>query len=644
MKFQVSLLIRIILIFSLVQPVLALEGEDGKNKPQRAKRKRVNSGKKLSLEEAPPRQRKASKRSRVRDENAKAEINEKVTPVTPPDLPEEVWLHIFDFAVYPNTRKASDRLQSYETILAIADVDTQARRLVTDPLFLENFIARIPDPSLEKWEKADSKYALKQAFSHIYAAKHVAKLESQGKGSEALRVYCRALEGSPLSESRLIGYQAGRLSGIKRAPFLANEEPVKKLILEKAMIAAFSFLSDLNQDAAKGLPVDYKMDEAWLQLYYILYPLHMISVQNRVKEVKELVWKDCEEKKNIRGYLLRLIAINEFCLIEEERTKILILASENGDAIAQYMLSQRYKAGKHLQQDLTKVLEWLTKAAERGHLEAQYELGLWHHRGEGGTANPEEAVKWFKMAAEEDHGMAQLLLSDCYMIGRGIPKDTIEAVKWLESAVKLNVPDAHFELYKSYMSGEGVSQNLAVALRCLASAAALDLPEAQFELGKRYMRGDGVRQNWKKALTLFTKAKAQGHLDALYNIALCYENGYGVERNLEKAKTLYSQATGHGHMEAQYKLGLCYEREDNNEGGERLDMAVALYTQGAQNGHKQSLYRLGQAAEQNHVEAQRLLGMCYAEGNGVPRNVERAIFWLSKVKEQREKDFNSEQP
>ena len=45
-----------------------------------------------------------------------------------------------------------------------------------------------------------------------------------------------------------------------------------------------------------------------------------------------------------------------------------------------------------------------------------------------------------------------------------------------------------------------------------------------------------------------------------------------------------------------------------------------------------------QAAEQGHAEAQYNLGVCYANGCGVPKDLQPAIYWYTKAAEQGNED------
>lgn len=82
----------------------------------------------------------------------------------------------------------------------------------------------------------------------------------------------------------------------------------------------------------------------------------------------------------------------------------------------------------------------------------------------------------------------------------------------------------------------------------------------------------------------------------------------------QEAVTLLRKAAEQNSPEAQFLLGHCYEQ---GTGVPRNDHAkLEWYTKSAQN---------------NHLERQYKLGLCYFTGQGVPKNIKKAIEWLLKA-------------
>ena len=78
-----------------------------------------------------------------------------------------------------------------------------------------------------------------------------------------------------------------------------------------------------------------------------------------------------------------------------------------------------------------------------------------------------------------------------------------------------------------------------------------------------------------------------------------------------------AKAAEQGHADAQYDLGCCYY---NGEGVPR-DMAKAV-----------EWFR--KAAEQGYADAQYNLGVCYYNGEGIGKDLKEAVLWLEKAKAQ----------
>lgn len=82
---------------------------------------------------------------------------------------------------------------------------------------------------------------------------------------------------------------------------------------------------------------------------------------------------------------------------------------------------------------------------------------------------------------------------------------------------------------------------------------------------------------------------------------------------------LCRQGAEKGNKELQYKLGVFY------------------YTgEGVNRDYNQAVYWLTKAANQGYADAQTLLGSCYFDGEGVTQNSKQAVFWWTKAANQGE--------
>ena len=63
--------------------------------------------------------------------------------------------------------------------------------------------------------------------------------------------------------------------------------------------------------------------------------------------------------------------------------------------------------GPGVEQNLTKAVEWYTKAAEKGNLDAMYNLGLCFHHGQGVEKNLARALEWYTKSRDAGDADAQ---------------------------------------------------------------------------------------------------------------------------------------------------------------------------------------------------------------------------------------------
>lgn len=113
-----------------------------------------------------------------------------------------------------------------------------------------------------------------------------------------------------------------------------------------------------------------------------------------------------------------------------------------------------------------------------------------------------------------------------------------------------------------------------------------------------------VNNEPKRAFTYFKKGALKGSIDASLELAAFYHDGKGVTKNIKLAKKHFKLAADNGCMEAQYQIAHIYY-------GEKDYTTCAHYTK--------------LSAQQNHADAQALLGNLYHKAIGVPRNLDRAI-------------------
>ena len=94
----------------------------------------------------------------------------------------------------------------------------------------------------------------------------------------------------------------------------------------------------------------------------------------------------------------------------------LIVASDLGDAEAQFELGVLYFHGRSVERDTDKALALYRKSAAQNHVISQNNIGWMHEIGAGVAVDYSEAEKWYRRAAEQGYAIAQRNLSQIYVM------------------------------------------------------------------------------------------------------------------------------------------------------------------------------------------------------------------------------------
>lgn len=90
--------------------------------------------------------------------------------------------------------------------------------------------------------------------------------------------------------------------------------------------------------------------------------------------------------------------------------------------------------------------------------------------------------------------------------------------------------------------------------------AALGSADAQYWLAMRHIYGQGVPEDNVLAFSLLEKAAAQDHIEAAYALAICFHYGHGTAVSLETAFRLYIRCAQAGHGKGMEVTGRFYNR------------------------------------------------------------------------------------
>ena len=135
--------------------------------------------------------------------------------------------------------------------------------------------------------------------------------------------------------------------------------------------------------------------------------------------------------------------------------------------------------------------------------------------------------------------------------------------------------------------------------------------DAQYALGQTLRRGDGVAPDMKEAFQWYRKAALQGQIEAEYSLSVCYFRGDGVAADLKESNKWSKLAAEHGVPESQCHVGIQHY-------GEKPDLAKDAI----------AARWFRKAAEQLHPSGAFLLGRCYLNGRGVPKDRIEGVAWM----------------
>ena len=190
-------------------------------------------------------------------------------------------------------------------------------------------------------------------------------------------------------------------------------------------------------------------------------------------------------------------------------------------------------------------------------------------------------VKDIIILAEQGNLAAQADLGERYYKGIGVEQNYAEAVKWFCKAAQ-----PYIELC-SLEKNRNVNDNTADACYEMYEEPENELRSASWAaywLGECYLHGYGVEKNISKTIELweFAAEKIDGVLMELANL---YSNGIEFEPNYIKAVYWWKRAAhldyapNRGFPEARYELGVCYYEgkgveKDIQKAIEYFDLAI----------------------------------------------------------------------
>jgi TPR repeat protein len=294
----------------------------------------------------------------------------------------------------------------------------------------------------------------------------------------------------------------------------------------------------------------------------------------------------------------------------EAATALLQLASDQGNAMAQFHLGLRLAKGSaKIPARIKQATRMYKRAADQGYALAIFQLGLCKYEGTAIVpVNNSDAVQLFKAAARLGCTDAQVKLGQCYYHGFGTKKDLDKAIRLFKLGA--NAGDSEAQRYLGYccIRGIGIEKNVPLAVELLSASAESGDVDSMFQLGIHLYEGKDMPQDIQAAFEVWMRAAQKGHLKAQYYVGELYR--MRTPADAIEAVFWFQRSSQKGYELATNALGNCYR--DGFGVAKNMNEAVRLYRQ---------------AAKKGFDEAQASLAHCYAHGLGVAKNVEEAIKW-----------------
>lgn len=137
-------------------------------------------------------------------------------------------------------------------------------------------------------------------------------------------------------------------------------------------------------------------------------------------------------------------------------------------------------------------------------------------------------------------------------------------------------------------------------------------PIAQYELAMAFINEDGVSGCLAEAIKFLEKSANQHFVPACANLALFYANGSGKKQNLPMAIHYFADALRYAHP------------------GELSNSFISEFCK------QIDIDTLARLAKEGNAQAQCFLGICHADGIGVPKDISKAWDLYIQASEQDE--------
>lgn len=277
----------------------------------------------------------------------------------------------------------------------------------------------------------------------------------------------------------------------------------------------------------------------------------------------------------------------------------------------------------------------------------------------------DKAFKKFVEAANKGNIDAAYSLAELYLVGLGVEKNIPEALAFIKFSADAGQAEACNVLGSWYIWGSPNKEvNIEIdeerGLPYLMMAAEKGNAEAQCSMGDVYYYGNcGILPNPEEAFKWYLKSAQKNHPTGLKRVGTRYLDGHGVEKDLDKAEEYLLRARDNGASDIDFFLGdvaMC--RKDYGTAIELFeefpDDPAAFFMIGhchallaEQNGtedYSKAVEYWEKASEYNDPPSMFLTGVCYYEGHGVEKDLNKAVDLFIRMFEDVGWEVDSDEP
>lgn len=361
-----------------------------------------------------------------------------------------------------------------------------------------------------------------------------------------------------------------------------NENEAIRLILKSIELDSSYASALLGNCYMDGIYVEQNVTEA-IKCYKRAASLYFCSAYNKLYNI----YKE-DNVTEAMEYLMIGAKLNEQCCLcnlaelyeigdvveknEHEAFRLIELSANQNNEWAQFKLHCYYINGIGVARDVEKGFNLCKEFAENGNEHCQNKMGIYYYEGEICENNIDLAKKYFKIVADQDNTITLNLITEIYLDEGKLEK----AFKYAKKLAKLDDPRGLIRYAQFYWRGDIVEKNISKVFKLFKRSADLGSPFAQGQVGYFYLVGEGVEKDDEKGYEYFEMAADQDDEDSLQAIVMLYFGD--TYNNREKA------------------VAYCKK-------GAKLNIPLCMF----------------------------YLGKMYYEGVDLPKDYEKALFYLRKA-------------